>query len=219
MTRLARLQLERIMSALAAERPIFHSEADFQHALAWQIRLARPGAALRLEVPREINGRRVHVDIWVSDAGERVALELKYFTRALETSVHGERFQLRDQAAQDLGRYDVLKDLARVEALVAAGDADRGFVIALTNDSSYWRGPTPLSSPNYAAFRLMEGRRVEGVLEWGAATGAGTMRGREASIALRASYGCRWVDYSDLGERTRRGQLRYLLFEHPGPSS
>jgi hypothetical protein len=29
--------LPHLMDALAAQRPIFHSEADFQHALAWEI--------------------------------------------------------------------------------------------------------------------------------------------------------------------------------------
>ena len=97
---------------LAEQRPIFHSEADFQHALAWAIHEARPDATVRLEIPRDIDGRRAHVDIWVVD-GEGLAIELKYLTTALDTVVAGERFQLRNQAAQDLGRYDILKDLAR----------------------------------------------------------------------------------------------------------
>jgi hypothetical protein len=167
-----------------------------------------------LELPREIGGRRVHVDIWVVEAGERVAIELKYFTREIDVAVGSERFRLRDQAAQDLGRYDVLKDLARIEALVAAGDADRGYVVTLTNDSSYWKGPSSLSSPNYADFRLMQDRDLDGVLAWGPATGAGTMKGREAPIALRAHYRCNWADYSDLGSTMSRGQFRYLLFEY-----
>lgn len=211
----AGLDLTRTLADISPGRPVFHSEADFQHALAWQIHDARPRAAVRLELPREIGGRRMHVDIWVVEAGERIAIELKYFTRRIDVVVGDERFRLRDQAAQDLGRYDILKDLVRVETLVAAGEADRGYVLALTNDSSYWKGPTPFSSPNYAAFRLIEGRDLGGLLTWGPATGAGTMRGRETPIALRDRYSCNWADYSDLASTAGHMRFRYLLFEHP----
>lgn len=202
------------MGSLALERLIFHSEADFQHALGWAIHRDRASAVVRLEVPREIAARRAHVDVWVVDGGERVAIELKYFTRKIDAMVGEERFRLSDQAAQDLGRYDVLKDLVRIESLVGSGEAERGYVVTLTNDSSYWKGPTPLSSPNYAAFRLVQGRELGGILAWGPATGAGTMRGREAAISLAGTYRCDWKDYSDLDTLASYKQFRYLLFEH-----
>jgi hypothetical protein len=31
-------EVAEILSRLAKKRPIFHSEADFQHALAWEVR-------------------------------------------------------------------------------------------------------------------------------------------------------------------------------------
>ena len=43
------LDLLGAMRALASHRPVFHSEADFQHALAWQIHRMLPGAVIRLE--------------------------------------------------------------------------------------------------------------------------------------------------------------------------
>ncbi len=43
--------LHKLMADLAAHRPIFHSEADFQHALAWQIHEAMPDCEIRLEWP------------------------------------------------------------------------------------------------------------------------------------------------------------------------
>ena len=200
------------MAFLAAQRPIFHSEADFQHALAWLIHEVRPEAKVRLEIPRIIDGRRAHVDVWVEDA-ERLAIELKYLTASVEAVVAGEEFHLRSQAAQDLGRYDILKDLVRVERLVAAGAADRGVVVALTNDSTYWRAPGRGTSPNYADLRLMEGRPLAGVLAWGPGTGAGTMRGREAPIDLQGSYLCEWTDYSVVPTGPTETRFRYLLLE------
>ena len=156
--------------------------------------------------------------VWIED-GERLAIELKYLTSAVHADVAGEAFQLRSQAAQDLGRYDILKDLVRVERLVAAGLADRGIVVALTNDSTYWRGPGRGTSPNYADLRLMEGRALDGTMAWGPATGAGTMRGREAPIELRGNYVCDWTDYSlvDTGSTTTRP--RSLVSGRPDSSA
>jgi hypothetical protein len=37
------------VTALAADRPVFHSEADLQLALAWQLQEADPTARIRLE--------------------------------------------------------------------------------------------------------------------------------------------------------------------------
>jgi hypothetical protein len=63
------------LSALAVHRPVFHSERDFQHALAWQIQLAQPQAQVRLETrPR----RGVHLDLLIALDGIRTAIEVKY---------------------------------------------------------------------------------------------------------------------------------------------
>ncbi len=49
----------------------------------------------------------------------------------------GESFTLLDHGAQLLGRYDFLKDVSRLQQVVAVNPAVRGYAILLTNDSSY----------------------------------------------------------------------------------
>ena len=44
------LDIDGLMTGLAGTRKVFHSEADFQHALAWQIHEAMPESRIRLEV-------------------------------------------------------------------------------------------------------------------------------------------------------------------------
>ena len=44
-----RIDMTSLMDQLARHRPIFHSEADFQHALAWQLQLENPAGRVRLE--------------------------------------------------------------------------------------------------------------------------------------------------------------------------
>ena len=79
------MDMRKLMDSLARERPVFHSEADFQFALAWQIREAT-GLDVRLEYPRVPN-ERVYLDIWLPEA--KAAIELKYFKKKLDVEVGG----------------------------------------------------------------------------------------------------------------------------------
>ncbi len=208
--------LRELLATLSSHRLVFHSERDFQHALAWQVHLHHPDGAIRLET-RPLPGRPVFLDLAVTLAGRRAAIELKYLVRALTTTVNGEQFKLRDQSAQDLGRYDIVKDIARLEELVAARAADIGYAVVLSNDPLYWQ-PSKKPSPADAAFRLDEGRTLTGLLAWGVSAGAGTMRGREAAISLAGRYRLAWSDYSDLGVGPAR-RFRYLLLEVTTPAA
>jgi hypothetical protein len=165
------LSISRVLTALANQRPLFHSEADFQHAIAWEIHKRLPRASVRLERPVEVShlNKRLHVDIWIEQDGDVNAIELKYKTRALRAHIGGEHFALRSQSAQDLGRYDFIKDIGRIEDIVA----DRalrasGYAILLTNDPSYWIQSRNLDTAD-ARFRLHEGNSLHGSLEWGPA--------------------------------------------------
>ena len=107
--------LPAILQTLSQKRPIFHSEADFQHALAWEIHEQFPEAAVRLENWAPGLGNNKRMDLWVRLAEKVLAVELKYGTRKLEAEVEGEFYSLKNQAAQDLFRYDFAKDMMRVE--------------------------------------------------------------------------------------------------------
>ena len=80
------LDIDSLMAGLAARRPIFHSEADFQHALAWQIHETCPDSDLRLEREQFLPGtaERMATDIWIRLPDAVVAIELKYTNRALQ---------------------------------------------------------------------------------------------------------------------------------------
>jgi hypothetical protein len=187
-------ELEETMAALAATRPVFHSEADFQHGFAWQLHRKYPNAPIRLETrPRP----RVRLDVLAVINERRIAFELKYLLRALSITIDAEVFELPNQGAQDVRRYDFVKDVARLEVLRREQYADVGFAIALTNDPSYWQGSNREDVAD-SAFRLAEGRRLAGAADWAAHTGAGTMRGREARIDLLGSHELVWHDFSSV---------------------
>ena|SRR5436189_3019592 len=115
-----------LMSTPATKRPVFNSEADFQLALAWEIQLAHPSARIRLEYRPAYLDRRGYLDIWVADDSWAAAIEFKYFTRALNVVVGGERFELMNRGPQDISRYDFVRDVARVESVVRAQPGVRG---------------------------------------------------------------------------------------------
>ena len=206
----ARLDLPAALSALAEERPVFHSEADFQHALAWVLRERHPAIKVRLEYPVTLDGKRAHIDIWVRMDGHATVIELKYGTRKADFEVDGEGYDLRD-GAPDWFRYDVWKDVARTEGLVEGGGADAGYVIALTNDHLLWReGSAEAIS---AAFHCHDGREVFGSLAWSRQAGSGSTEGRESPIKLSGAYVARWRDYSKPTPSRLGGEFRYLLLD------
>jgi hypothetical protein len=201
--------LDSTLADLAGRRPIFHSEADFQHALAWELHERFPDARIRLELPRMLDSKRAHIDLWLELDRQRIAIELKYLTRGVELDIGEEHYALT-QSAGDWARYETLKDLQRIESLVGAGIADAGLVVALSNDPGYWKGLPAGLAPNYAEFRIDEGQCVQGTMNWGPAIGVGTLKGHKDPIKLLGSYTCRWRSYSNCSPRY--GELRCLTF-------
>jgi hypothetical protein len=199
------------MERLAQARPLFHSEADFQHTFAWELHRSAPDWDVRLEIPVRTTIGAMHLDLLARSRSTQSAIELKYKTRALTTSRDGEEFALTDQAAQDLGRYDFFKDLSRVEAFAQADSGRTGYAIFLTNDSAYWKAPST-AGHGYAGFAMNEGRDVSGTLSWGDRASEGTRRAREDSIVINGRYLLRWMPYSSVAVKAY-GTFRYLCVQ------
>lgn len=192
------------MKGLAADCPIFLSEAEFQHELALRVRKITP--KVRLEFS-PFQAERMSLDVWLQDMG--IAIELKWGTQKLKVKRDDGDFVLADQGAQPLLRYDFVKDVSRLERVIYKyPPADTGFAVLLTNDSSYWEPPRKKDTID-ADFRIHEGAVIGGARKWSPDAAKGTIQGRESRIELRGSYKCRWRDYLRL-EKGRRGLFRYL---------
>ena len=201
------LNITELLTGLAESRKVFHSEADFQHALAWHIHQTTPKTQIRLEFPILVENRKMYVDIWLPQ--EKVAIELKYATRSLELPDNEEPFALRNHGAHNHRRYDFLKDIHRLELMRSElGLCEAGHAVLLTNDRLYWDFPGRTDTTD-SAFRVREGQEIEGELDWATHTSPGTKKGREESIQLRGSYCLHWQDYSCFHEE-QRGEFRYL---------
>lgn len=198
--------VEAAMGVLAAKRPIFHSEADFQHALAWEIQLAHPDAQIRLE-KRVAVSPRIDVDVLVALAGSTFGIELKYPRKGMTAEVGGELFTLAT-GADDHGRYFAVEDVARLERLAAAETIDSGAMVLLTNVANVWAPPTGRRRVLYDAFRMHDTHTLAGTMAWGDwGRPGGRPPGATGTITLAGTYPLGWHDYSTVNGV----QFRYLL--------
>ncbi|MDD9996702.1 MAG: hypothetical protein OXQ89_03050 [Rhodospirillaceae bacterium] len=203
------IDIGKLMTELARDRPLFHSEADFQHALGWQIQRANPEYAVRFEYKPRPN-LAMYADLWLATVG--VVVELKYRTRSLNCEVGGEAFHLRDQRAHPPSRYSFLKDLQRLEEFVRTVKKVRaGLAVFLTNDPAYWKVTSGRQVVD-ADFRIHEGRQLAGEMVWSERTSPGTKEGSEDPIRLAGEYRVGWRDYASVGTE-RHAVFRYLAIQ------
>jgi hypothetical protein len=208
------------MSKMACVRPVFHSEADFQHELAME--LDRSGYGVRLEVPHSIaiNGASLgaELDILVIEpkTRRRTAIELKYVT-AQKTVVHaGETFNLCKNWGTNFSRFDCWADFQRVGGIVAAGHAHCGFAVFLTNAEDAWHvdaGPTATMARQ---FSIHDNRNVAAgaVLDWAPIRPTvGSVSKKRlppySPITVPTPTVCTWTDYSALPGPN--GRFRFLF--------
>jgi hypothetical protein len=188
------MDIHGILKRLADKRPIYHNEADFQHSLAWELHLEYPDSKLRLEYP--VGEPRKYIDIYLVEQGVRYFLELKYKTRRFNLTWNDEQYLLKNQGAQDLGRYDFIKDVVRLEGL--KDSRSKGYAIFLTNDSSYY-GQPQRNNTAYHEFRLTDRRRLNGILGWGPTATSGTTKGRKEPLEVEGIYSLNWRNFSHIG--------------------
>ena len=141
------------IKAFGKECKIFQSEAQFQFELAWKLQKQFPDCRVKLEDMRayvkkeEKNGikRKFYTDIVLEEEGYSIAIELKYKTAEYYDEKSG--ICLFEHGAVDLGRYDYLWDVHRVELLTGKGNNNelygcvavqkkckKGFAVLLTNE-------------------------------------------------------------------------------------
>lgn len=210
------IEITEILNELNRERPIFHSEADFQHALAWKIHERNPGIEIRLERRMDFPDRELTLDIFATPKDDKFfAMEVKYKPKKykIKLPIKGldEEYNLKGNQARDHDRYDFIKDISRLEKVLKTYHNGVGFAIFLTNDEVYWK--IPIRSVNTAdkEFRIHEGMTIQGRLSWKKGTSEGTKSGRSESIILKEKYMLNWNDYSDM--KKQNGEFRYLLVE------
>jgi len=90
------MDMDKILTELSKDRPIFHSEADFQHALAWKIHEKYPDFNIRLEKGMSLDYDKIYFDIFIQKNGNIIIIETKYKTKEIDITVGNEIFNLAE---------------------------------------------------------------------------------------------------------------------------
>ena len=201
-------ELKTCLVDLAKERPIFHSEADFQFALSQIIQKRHPNWKIRLEKKENIKeDSKNYVDITISTEKFKIAIELKYKTKnsSKQTiSWEGEKFKLANQLAQDLGRYFFLKDVRDLEQVKKQKDYDFAYAIFLTNDSSYWEEGRKDTMDK--EFRINERKIISGQRDW---NNGNEWTKKYELLEIMGKYVMKWKNFSSLDNHL----FKYLILE------
>lgn len=156
-------------------------------------------------------GRLAFYDIVLEEENQYFVIELKYKTKSADIFYKNKKYSLKNQSAQDLGRFDFLKDISRIEQWnqfnpnrTFAG----GVAVILTNDSSYWKKTG--ENCNYEAFALKdETTIVAGKKQWSSKNLNYVGHDRKNGLNLLNDYDIKWVNYY----KDEKNEFRYLLEE------
>ncbi|MBP7176102.1 MAG: hypothetical protein KBA53_07805 [Thermoclostridium sp.] len=208
------IEVKNALQCLFEEGRVFVSEADFQFAYAWKIKELYPDASIRLEYIPWLYDKNMHIDIAVFINERMVPIELKYKTKGFTGNIDGDSITLKNQGAQDIGRYDFLYDVQRMEGISKSGlyPIEKAYAVLLTNDSGYWVKSNKSGTnkrPVDDEFRIHEGIIITGQRAWKPEAGAGTMRNREVPINIQGEYRIAWNDYRPAD----KCEFRYTIVE------
>ena len=172
--------IQQVLKDLAKKRPAFYSEADFQLAFAWGLKESFASQMKAydiylerrfvIDVEDEESGKTTqkdcYVDVCIESEHELYLIELKYKTIGervvLSTALTNEEV-LKNQAANDLGRYGYLKDIWRIEQVfkkIGGQKKMQGFAIILTNDKKYYEEPKVALNTIDRTFRIHERSKI-----------------------------------------------------------
>lgn len=190
---------------------VYHSEDHFKLSLAAELAQMYGDERIRLEWNPATNAQ---VDIGVRREGVTVPIELKYKTdrATIEDSVFDESFELASQGAQSDAHYRIFQDVRRIEEIVAE-QGRYGYFVLLTNDPNYWTPPSGSTEALHDAFRIHDGRTVEGTLEWREIRDWIENNGMAKPIDLSGRYRMEWSDYeySDEISASNNPEFRHLV--------
>jgi hypothetical protein len=208
-------QLMEVISSLSLKRPLFHSEADFQQALAWEIKNKFKSYEIRLEVRKKgkkdlDKNKDYYIDILlITSSGEQIPIELKYKTSSLayiDNNKIKEEFLLKEHGAKDIGRYLFIKDIMRIEYLKNQNNISKGYVIFLTNESNYWIKSNRKSVDEN--FKLFEDKVLpkNKFLVWNSNA---NWTKDFPKLKLNSDYKINWINYSKVKDK----EFKYIILE------
>jgi hypothetical protein len=191
---------------------VYQSEDHLKLSLAAELAQMYGDERVRLEW-NPPTGKQV--DIGVRREGVTIPIELKYKTdeAIVDDELFGESFELKRHGAHPHNHYLILRDVTRIEKIVQQ-QGRYGYVVLLTNDSNYWTRPRTSSQTSYDAFRIHEGRTIEGTADWPETKDWMERNGIDEPLDFSGEYSMEWTDFEYRDEIRVSGspQFRFVVF-------
>lgn len=223
-----------ILNEFGKKERVFNSESQFQFELAWRIK-ELVDCEIRLEELSRIRidsitnkkgkivKKKDYTDIILEKGEYRIGIELKYKTIEYKNDL--KNINLKTHGAVDLGSYDFLLDIHRLEKLVNNSDGvtkscQKGFSIILTNDPDYWK-PRRNTDTVDCEFRINQtkvGSDVtikQGEHKWRNKPDGTTPKITKTcpKINLSKEYISTWLPYTEVKDGEGNKIFRYLVIE------
>lgn len=211
MSRLVDSVRDDIRKFLERNDELLFNERDLQIHLAMSLQKssqAYDDVDLEYYVPRsELDGYRwnseLRLDLVVRQGNEFLPVELKYKTRSITRRIErfgellsDEAVVVKNQGAQDLGRYDFWKDVRRLELVRRRFAAVKnGLAVFVTNDPIYLKEGK--ASSNHVALSMaagIHGRRKEWL------NSASSCAREHPGFEVEACYAIEWRQFVTEGE-------------------
>lgn len=219
-TNLTEMVKSDIEAFLESREEIFVNERDLQMHLALYLERSNNYDNVEVEYyvpkselsPEYIWNSEMKVDIVVCKDGKFVPIELKYKTKAIaEDDVERFGMQIRDvciiknQAAQNISKYDFWKDVRRLEILKKKfKNIHVGICLFLTNDQSYQS--TPRDNAKCKNFSMDPGSPHGTNMNW-----QGEAPESRPNFSLDSTYRTSWKNVSLIGLSNTILNLSYTI--------
>lgn len=175
----------------------YYSEASVQHKIAIEIY-----KLLRIEsiLEKKIKGKKEYLDILCKRGNIRYGIELKYKTKKVESR----SFEYTTQSAQNNGKYDFLRDVARIESYVSSKILNTGFIVFITNDKRYFNPAR--EKTKIKKFDLINCLKKNYKPSW---------EGRNAMVKLQRKYPIKWQPDKRTDDENNVAYFRYCILKVP----
>lgn len=229
------------LNSLSARKCIFHSEAEFQFELAWEIKNKLSDKYKKMEVRFEFPAQKLRnnssllkgmgdsrsrpaIDLLVIINDRWYPIELKYITAKLSD----DEYNLVDGNGTDKA-FNFIYDIKRIELFADAykDNFDKGFSILLTNNQSYYNSKKINTNTfNYDSFYLTDNRIIGGTVWYKSEAKIRHETPQKANqnvklrkidekkyFNLRAAYPIKWEYYSSVHGQGINSKFKYVICE------
>lgn len=136
MEKMLKNAIEQIMKEYSENGTVFFNEAHFQFEFAISLSAKLSMSNYRITLEHCPNFKKYRVDLLVEDIknNEKTIIEFKYVTKKATIEIHEQFYiDLKSQGAYDIRRYQIWRDISKLEDLLDNKKCDHAYFLMITN--------------------------------------------------------------------------------------